>query len=220
METGEYLIGTHPDNSKTGKEAAVRMIKVKNIIPNDDQLEDDIEEKLFYALSSKNHRIYKVDEEDFMKTNYNDEKIKKFMSDTDKKYMSYIGYDFGDIIPTNVNGYKNLLEDFLGDDPSDEDMEKGNLVFLGTEPEDSGDPDSNLLVRLGWLLKNPKEGSAMDETVIEKDQFVKCMLIPMENENKKYTIHYINTDGDKTKASVNDTSEIKDMKEELYRMNN
>jgi hypothetical protein len=46
------------------------------------------------------------------------------------------------------------------------------------------------------------------------------MLIPMEGENKRMTIHYINNEGEKTKQAVNEAHEITDMKEELYRIMN
>jgi hypothetical protein len=220
METGEYLIGINPEKDKTGKGSAVKIIKIKSIVEN--VFEEDEEVKLFYAISSKGQNIYLVDEKDFEKPNPGNDKAERLKADIEGrgKHQSYLGYDFGEVIPTNVNGYKTMLEDFI-DVNDEEEIKKGNLIFLGTEP-DSDEPDSEHLVRLCWARKEDKSGSgsAMDQTLIDKTSFVKNMLIPMEGENKRMTIHYINNEGEKTKQAVNEAHEITDMKEELYRMNN
>jgi len=223
METGDYLIGTNPDKGKTGKENAVRIIKVKSITKAEEEHEEDTEETLYYALSSNSLRIYKVNEEDFQKVSPSDERIVDFKKKIEEgqRCKSYLGYDFGEVIPTNVNGYKEMVGDFIDADDEDE-LESGHLLFLGTEP-DTDDAEAEHLVCLCWVLKDTnekKDGTAMDESSISKTDFVKRMLVPMEEESKRITIHYINKDGIKTKQAVNDATEIKDMKEELYRMNN
>lgn len=226
MESGSYQIGTDEKADKTGKGRVVRIIKTKNFVKgNEEFLEEDKEEDLYYALSIVNSRIYPVEEKDFQKPNWEDERVKDFEEKMESQYHSYIGYDFGEIIPSEVNGYRNLLEDIFGKesgDITDEELESGFLVFLGTEKEKEED-EEDTLVRLCWCEK-PEDGeidtnNPMSETLIEKDVFVRHMLIPME-QPKRMTVHYINTDGKKTSQAVNMESEITDMQEKLYVMNN
>lgn len=223
METGEYQIGTNPEKGKTGKGTAVRIIKVKSVVKATEEHEEDKDVNLFYALG-KNMRIYMVEEKDFQKPGFNDALVEEFKGKGEGKgkYQSYLGYDFGEAIPTNVNGYKNMLGEILGEDPdeiSDETLESGQLVFLGMEPNED-DPDSEELIRIGWMEKEEdSDGSPMNEELIGRQDFVKYMLVPMESP-KRMTIHYINTNGEKTEMAVNSESEIKDLDKELYRMNN
>lgn len=215
METGEYKIGTNEDRNQTGKGSAVRIIKIKNTFEEDGE---EYEENIFYAISSKNEKVYLVKEDEFISPDYGDKTIQEFKNNTSEKYQSYLGYDFGEVIPTNVVGYKELIEDFFDGEPSDEDMETGNLVFMGTEP-DEDEPDVQG-VRLCWALKREiKNGNKMQETLIEKNSFVRCMLVPME-QSKRMTVHYINNEGEKTSQAVNEMTEITDLKEQLYVMNN
>ena len=222
MESGEYQIGTDESKNNTGKGIAVRIIKIKNVIKAKEEFEDDKEEELFYGLSAKNHKIYKVEERNFARPNFDDDRVNKFESETETKYHSYIGYDFGEVIPTEASGYKNMIEEIIGEEPSDEDFEaalsSGVLVFLGTEKEEEDDEEDSL-VRLCWLEKEDDDGEVQNEILLPKNDFVKFMLIPME-QPKKFTVHYINTDGVKTKMAVNVKTEITDLKEELYTMEN
>jgi len=223
METGEYQIGINPKKERTGKGNAVRIIKVKSVIKATEEHEEDQDVNLFYALG-KNMRVYKVEEKDFQKPGYKDETVEAFKAKGEGKgkYQSYLGYDFGEIIPTNVNGYKNMVAEIIGDNPediSDETLEEGHLVFMGMEPNED-DPDSEELVRICWVLKEEdSDANPMSEEVFYRQDFVKYMLVPMEAP-KRMTIHYINKEGEKTEMAVNNESEIKDMDRELYRMNN
>lgn len=219
METGEHMLGTNPDRAKTGKGSANRMIKVKHIIPAKDEFDEDSETNIFYALSGKNFRIYKVEEQDFVKPGYNDPLVEEFKKNTDGRYKSYLGMDFGEVIKDNVVGYKSILEMFVGE-VAPEDMDNYVLVFLGLEPNEDDPENSPEQVRVSLLIKDAKDGSAMDEVAFEKDEFVSHMLVPMEHETKRMTIHYINKQGEKSQMAVNSPNEIEDMDRELYRINN
>lgn len=221
METGEFYIGTNEDNQKTGNGAAVRMIKVKHTIEPTDEHEEEQEVKLYYALP-KNRLVYKVKEEDFVKAGFHDEKVEALKKEMDGKYNSYLGYDFGDVIPKTVTGYKAMMdylfEGEMNDSELEAEMENGNIIFLGTEQDE--DDEDKQVVRLCWALIEPKkEGSPMRQARMEKEEFVKCMFMPMESP-KRMTVHYINDKDEKTDIAVNEMSEIKDMKEFLYQMNN
>lgn len=220
METGEYQIGTDPKRDKTGKGTAVRIIKVKSIIPGDEaEAREDEEINLFYALG-KNLHVYNVEEKNFEKPGFKDERVEAFKEKTEGKgkYKSYLGYEFGEVIPNTIIGYKTLIEEMIGE-ITDENMEKGFLVFLGTEP-DTDDPETEDLVRLCWLKKeNDDKAQEMDEGLVEKIVFVKNIQMPMEAP-KRMTVHYINNDGEKSKMAVNSENEVTDMKEFLYKFDN
>jgi hypothetical protein len=223
METGEYKIGTEPKRNKTGKGAAVRIIKVKSVILGDEaEATTDEEVDLFYALGN-NLKIYKVEEKDFENPGFKNEKVEEFKEKTEGKgkYKSYLGYDFGETIPPNVSGYTSMLEEIFSKDAKDiteEELEQGHLIFLGMEP-DMDDPESEDLIRLCWVLKEEEDDSPMEEALLEKQTFVKRMLIPMDTP-KRMTVHYINHAGEKTNMSVNEISDIKDLKEFLYKFDN
>lgn len=221
METGEYQIGTDPKRNKTGKGTAVRIIKVKSIKLRDEaEATSDEEVDLFYALGN-NLRIYKVEEKYFENPGFKNEKVEALKEKSKEKYKSYLGYDFGETIPPNVSGYNSMLEEIFGTDVTEEDLETGHLVFLGMEP-DEDDPESEENIRLCWVLKEQEEddaNDAMDEVLIEKQTFVKRMLIPMDTP-KRMTVHYINLDGEKTQMAVDSQNEVTDMKEFLYKFDN
>ena len=222
METGEYKIGTSPKREKTGKGTAVRIIKIKSTIPSKDDdhfftnLDETEDVNLYYALG-KNLLIYKVDGKEFENPGFKNEKVEALKEKMGEKYKSYIGYDFGEVIPPNVSGYNTMLEEIYGI-VTDEELEKGHLVFLGMEPNED-DPDSEELIRLCWALKEDDDASPMQEFLLEKQVFVKRILIPID-EPKRMTVHYINLEGEKTQMSVNSENEVKDMKQFLYKFDN
>jgi hypothetical protein len=126
-----------------------------------------------------------------------------------------------------VQGYKNIVGEILEVDPNDltdEDIQGGHLVFLGQEP-DTDDPDGADLVRLCWVVEvDSKNNDPMPMALMEKNEFVKNMLIPMESP-KRMTVHYINIAGEKVNTAVNSENDpelLKDMKEDgfLYKFDN
>lgn len=133
----------------------------------------------------------------------------------DESFKSFFGFNFGDVLP----------DAFLKHYEGEHGWEENDVVpiFLGKCIADINELTNNACeehVHIVFVRKDGQdEGDYQPYSNITTDDFVETITSGGE-EQKKMVVHYINNEGVKTKADVNAVSEIKDLKEFLYKFDN
>lgn len=197
--TGKIVKGTNPKKAQTGKEQLSKILCSVNE---------------FIFSMAKNGRVYEIskDVEHFVSPDA-DEVIGSDITRIDDSFSSYFGFNFGDTLPDEFKKFlpksidrafreKDMVPIFVGmcttkgyDVSKDAELNKFYIQFVNAEAVDN------------------KDGSPIPYVNITDMQFLGCIF----PESKKMVVHYLNLQGEKTEATVNDMSEITDMSQLLYK---
>lgn len=133
----------------------------------------------------------------------------------DESFKSFFGFNFGDVLPDS------FLKHYEEEHGWTEDQVVP--IFLGKCVADINELTNNACEEHVHIVFVKKDGNTdrnyMPYNNITTDEFVETITSGGE-EQKKMVVHYINNEGVKTKADVNAVSEIKDLKEFLYKFDN
>jgi hypothetical protein len=135
-------------------------------------------------------------------------------------FKPHLGFEYGDFLPHTLPAFADIMREF-----SDKNI-IGRPIFVGLceSPSDKEvsrqsklDHVHIVFVELERDGKITDHGGAMKRINMTKDDFASQVF---GLNLKKSTVHYIDNNGVKTHADVDNIDEIKDMKKLLYKFDN
>lgn len=139
-----------------------------------------------------------------------------------KRFEDFKGFKFGDAVHVSdecKKNWKNIWQDYAAIYFRKQSENNMTPIFVGK----SLDGYDKAIKGKIYIVFAPADGhtggSPLPYVNLTEDEFLSCMYT-IDTDDKKLTVHYLNTIGEKTKANVNSMDEIKDMKEFLYQITN